>query len=82
VIVAETILGAIKAHPIGNDNEPLRAQIAVCGEALFNMPDPQQPGGPQPLQEAVVEALSAIDEIETMPQLLAYMDRQGVFNSD
>jgi hypothetical protein len=46
------------------------------------MPDPQQPGGPQPLQEAVVEALSAIDEIETMPQLLAYMDRQGVFNSD
>ena len=82
VIVAETILGAIKAHPIGNDNEPLQVQIRACGEALFNMPDPQQPGAPQPLQEAVIEALSTIDEIETMPQLLAYMDRRGVFNSD
>jgi len=34
------------------------------------------------VRAAVVEALSAIDEIESMPQLLAYMDRQGLFNSD
>ena len=82
VIVAETILGAMKAHPIGNDNEPLQVRIKACGQALFNMPDPQQPDGPQPVRAAVVEALSAIDEIESMPQLLAYMDRQGLFNSD
>jgi hypothetical protein len=82
VIVAETILGAMKAHPHGIDGDTLQARIKACGEALFNMPDPQQPGAPQPVQDAVTEALSEIDEIESMPQLLAYMDRQGVFNSD
>ena len=81
VIVAETILGAMEAHPLGIKGDTLRARIKACGEALFNMPDPQQPGAPQPVQEAIGEALAEIDEIETMPQLLAYMERQGVFNS-
>jgi hypothetical protein len=81
VIVAETILGAMEAHPLGIDGDTLQARIKACGAALFNMPDPQQPGAPQPVQDAVAEALSEIDEIETMPQLLEYMDRQGVFNS-
>jgi Animal haem peroxidase len=81
VIVAETILGAMEAHPLGIDGDTLRARIKACGEALFNMPDPQQPGAQQPVQEAIGETLSEIDEIETMPQLLTYMERQGVFNS-
>jgi Animal haem peroxidase len=82
VIVAETILGAMKAQPLGIDGDTLQARIKACGEALFNMPDPQQPGAPQPVQDAVAEALAEIAEIETMPQLLEYMDRRGVFNSD
>jgi Animal haem peroxidase len=82
VIVAETILGAIEAHPLGIEGDTLQARIKACGEALFNVPDPQQPGAPQPVQDAIAEALSEIDEIENMPQLLDYMDRQGVFNSD
>ena len=60
----------------------MQARIKACGEALFNVPDPQQPGAPQPVQDAIAEALSEIDEIENMPQLLDYMDKQGVFNSD
>jgi hypothetical protein len=82
VIVAETILGAMQAHSLGIDDDTLQARIKACGKALFNMPDPQQPGAPQAVQEAVTDALAQIDEIETMPQLLQYMDRQGAFNSD
>ncbi len=82
VIVAETILGAMKAYPLGNEDHSLQAQIKACGEALFNMPDVEQPKAPQPVRDAVGKALSEIDEIETMPELLAYMERQGLFNVD
>ena len=67
VIVAETILGAMEAHPLSIKGDTLRARIKACGEALFNMPDPQQPGAPQPVQEAIGEALAEIDEINDAP---------------
>ena len=79
VIVAETILGAMKAHPLGIEGDTLQARIKTCAEAIFNMRDPQQPDAPQPLQEPVVDALAAIDEISTMPELLDYMERRGLF---
>jgi Animal haem peroxidase len=82
VIVAETILGAMAAYPLGKEVGSLQAQIKACGEALFNMPDVEQPKAPQPARDAVGKALSEIDEIETMPELLAYMERQRVFNVD
>ena len=82
VIVAETILGAMEAHPLGIDGDTLKARIEACGKALFNMPDPEHPNALQPVRNAVTAALAQIDEIETMPQLLAYMERRGLFNTD
>jgi hypothetical protein len=79
VIVAETIFGAMEAHPLGIEGDSLKACIKTCGAALFNMPDPQQPDAPQAVRDAVVDALSEIGEIETMPKLLEYMERQRVF---
>jgi hypothetical protein len=81
VIVAESILGAMKAHPLGIKGDTLQARMKTCAEAIFNMRDPQQPDAPQPLRDAVADALAAIDEIDTMPKLLDYMERQGLFAS-
>ena len=80
VIVAETVLGAMKAHSLGIAGATLQARIKTCAEAIFNMRDPQQPHAPQPVQEAVVVALAAIDEIDTMTKLLGYMGRQRLFD--
>jgi hypothetical protein len=72
IIVAETILGAFKRHPLGLEQRDttLRQRVLRCGELFFE----GSPAGPQ-----VSEALSQIDEIETMPQLLEYMARHGCF---
>jgi hypothetical protein len=72
IIVAETILGAFKRHPLGVEqrDSTLQQRISRCGELYF---DESSARGP------VSEALSQIDEIETMPQLLEYMRRLGCF---
>jgi hypothetical protein len=71
----------MEAHSLGIEGDTLQARIKNCAEAIFNMRDPQQPDAPQPLREAVADALAAIDEIDTMPKLLDYMERQGLFAS-
>jgi hypothetical protein len=72
IIVAETILGAIKRHPLGVEEQgsTLKERIQKCGEMFFNEPE---------VETNVTSALSDIDEIETMPQLLAYMRGQRLF---
>jgi len=71
IIVAETVLGAIKRHPLGLEQyATLQERISRCGESFFDESSARTP---------VSMALSQISEIETMPQLLEYMGRQGCF---
>jgi hypothetical protein len=79
VIVAETIFGTLRANPIEADGDTLKARIETCGRVLFDVPEEQQPQATQLIQAAIASALSEIDEIETMPQLLDYMRRAGIF---
>jgi hypothetical protein len=72
IIVAETIVGAIRRHPLGVERarSTLKERIQRCVEMFFNEPQ---------LEANHSAALPDIDEIETMPELLAYMRGQRLF---
>jgi hypothetical protein len=75
IIVAETILGAVGRHPLGVEasGPTLKERIRRCGEMLFGEPE---------VEAIVSSTLAEIDEIETMPQLLAYMRGQRLFEPE
>jgi hypothetical protein len=79
VIVAQTILGAMRDHPLGVKGLTLKERMVNCGRALLDMADPENEDAPRPVRDAVCNALSSIDEIEKMPELLDYMERRGLF---
>jgi hypothetical protein len=73
VIVAEAIFGAMRRHRLGVEgpNSTLKQRIEKCASLLLDfLPE---------ARDTLAQALSQIDEIETMPQLLRYMKRQGLF---
>jgi hypothetical protein len=67
IIIAETILGAMRQHKLDVEGLTLKSRMAACGRLLFEH------------QASVAIALEAIDEISTMPQLLSYMRRMELF---
>jgi hypothetical protein len=72
IVVAETILGAFKRHPLGVEGagNTLQSRLAACGRIFFEN---------TPLASSVSITLSQIGEIGSMPELLEYMRRQGCF---
>jgi hypothetical protein len=75
IIVAEGICGAMRNHPLNIDGDSLKERIQNCGRLLFVITGPEH----EPVQEAISMALSGIDEIETMTELLQYMARAEIF---
>ena len=77
VIVAEAICGALRNCPLHFAGASLKERIDNCGRSLFVIQGPDQ----APVLTALSAALSEIDEITSMPELIRYMARAGLFEA-